>query len=146
MNKNNKYYNKKYIPEQRVTNEDLINEIYSTMLEYNTSDFLLNKNLNIINKQKQNLIHLVIIDPVLSKQLKYKLVYSLISNNVSFDSSDQDGNTPLILSCKHSLGAIVNLLVDKGANINKKNLDGFSPLLYLILGKKKNVNLIKLKH
>ena len=136
-----------YRPKARIVDEDKINELFSKIIEKNTIDFLPKQYLNILNKNNQNLIHLILEDDfTLSKTLKYKLIYSLIINNVSYDLPDSNGNTPLLLACKKKLTNIVKLLLNYNVDINRKNLDGEFPLLYLILGKEKKCNPLKVKN
>ena len=74
-----------YRPNIILIDEDKINELFSKIIEKNTIDFLPKQYLN-IEKNNQNLIHLILEDDfTLSKTLKYKLIYSLIINNVSYD-------------------------------------------------------------
>ncbi|XP_063414904.1 ankyrin repeat domain-containing protein 50-like [Mytilus trossulus] len=53
----------------------------------------------------------------------------LIEEGADINSTDNDGNTPLLLSCKYEDIAIGILLINKGCDIHKSDNDGMTPLM-----------------
>ena len=53
------------------------------------------------------------------------------TNSILLESKDKNGNAPLILACLHGFTRepdIAEFLIAKGANVNTKNNEGFTPL------------------
>ena len=56
------------------------------------------------------------------------------SRKIDINIQDEDGNTFLILSIKHSLNKLSEILLEKGINVNIQNKDGNSALHYALSG------------
>lgn len=48
----------------------------------------------------------------------------MISRGAKINHRDQSGNTPMTMACIHKHEAAVKLLIDKGADINKRTNKG----------------------
>ena len=57
------------------------------------------------------------------------------SRKIDINIQDEDGNTFLILSIKHSLNKLSKILLEKGINVNVQNNDGNTALHYALSGK-----------
>jgi len=55
----------------------------------------------------------------------------LVEKGANINKANENGETPLFISCKNGNEAIVKYLVKKGANIDKGNKDDETPLFIL---------------
>ena len=61
------------------------------------------------------------------------LVKLLLSKSVDLDATNvSDGQTALLLACMNGYSEIVNELVQSGADVNLKDLEGFTSLVFVI--------------
>lgn len=70
----------------------------------------------------------------------------LKADPILLESEDNNGNTPLNLACFHDFTkepAVARFLMDKGANVNTKNNEGFTPLHGACAGTGPDFNLVQ---
>jgi ankyrin repeat protein len=93
-------------------------------------------NLEVSDKDK-NPIHLCCVNGDL------EILKFLIENGCLIDSENSIGETPLIVACKRNNNDIVEFLIHKGANLNKRDSQkGFTALHVSVI--MDNINLVKL--
>ena len=122
--------------------DNLKNEYFSKIYSGNINQFnkfIQNNNLsiNILNKNNENALHLII-KTDLSNILKINFIKYLISKNININEKDKDNNTPFNLACQKHLYEIITILYDKykdKINLYEKNKFGFSPIFYIFKGK-----------
>jgi ankyrin repeat protein len=61
----------------------------------------------------------------------FKFVYCLLKKDIDLDIKDKNNFTPLHLAVLKGRYEIVKLLLEKGANLNIQNDDGYVPLCCL---------------
>lgn len=93
-----------------------------------------NISLDVINKNNQSLLHIVIESEggELTEKDKYRLCSYLIENGSPVDNFDNNNNTPLHLACKRQYEEIVKLLLIHGADPNVEDGKGMSPMHYVV--------------
>lgn len=69
-----------------------------------------------------------------------ELVQALLEHHAVVDVRDKDGFTPLIFAALHNLEKTVRLLLDKGADVNAQNDQGWTALMCAI----NRINLVKI--
>ena len=74
------------------------------------------------------------------KKSNHKKVLRMIEEGISLNIKDSDELTPLTYALKNDDEKMFDLLISKGADINKKILDGNSHLIFYI--SKKDLNLL----
>ena len=57
---------------------------------------------------------------------RYDEVRQLVRQGASLRSTDQQGNTALMLACQQGHGRLVKLLVRKGADVQAQNVPGLT--------------------
>lgn len=72
-----------------------------------------------------------------------KEVEKLLSSGADMEDG-MAGNTPLMFAVGRGHANVVKLLIEKGADVNAKNSQGHTPLLYAVLDEGRNVNIAKL--
>ena len=70
------------------------------------------------------------------KKSNYDKVIRMIEEGISLNIDDSDGLTPLAYALKNDNEKMFDLLISKGADINKKILDGNSHLIFYISNKR----------
>jgi ankyrin repeat protein len=134
------FRDKYHIPE-KLTNPDLINQLYLIVSEGNylrLKDFISQNHIVATSRNENNetLLHIIIKDTNLSQSDKYELCKLAILNGAIVNGFDKDNVTPLHLACAFQLERIVRLLLENGANTNALDNQNKSPIYYLIEGKK----------
>jgi len=61
-----------------------------------------------------------------------RLIEYLLNNNATVDILNNAGETPLITACEIENTTAVNILVDRGANVNITDMDGNTPLIIIL--------------
>lgn len=106
--KENKYKNLEYIIKYYILDNDFILKL---LLLYQIKNSISQKELvKMISKEK---------------------------NKINLDIKNEQGETPLTLACYGKNKSIINVLLDLGANVNKTNDKGLSPLAIVVRDKKK---------
>ncbi len=125
-----------------MNSDTLINDYFSKIYSGNINEFnkfIINNDLsiNIINKNKENALH-VVIKSDLSDILKINFIKYLISKNININDKDSFGNTPFNLACQKQLFNIMIVIYDKfknKINLYDKNNYNLSPISYILKGK-----------
>ncbi|GMU22399.1 MAG: hypothetical protein AMXMBFR13_24850 [Phycisphaerae bacterium] len=76
-------------------------------------------------------------------QADHEEIEALIMRGAHVDLADHDGNTPLYLACRYRAPAsVAGLLIGAGANVNHRNKQGETPLMWT--ARQSNLGCIKL--
>ena len=62
------------------------------------------------------------------KESRLGMITLLLDNNANIDAQDKEGNTPIYLATYSGADDVVNLLITRGANIDKKNIYNKKPI------------------
>jgi len=62
-------------------------------------------------------------------------VKEAIRSAFMIDVEDRMGNTPLMFAARHARYEVMELLIEKGANVNHQSKDGYTPLMEAVIGK-----------
>lgn len=139
--KPNPIYNKIHYRERK-PNDDDVQKLFSLIEEgnqYKIKEFLQNNKLTTLVRTDngETLLHTVISNSSLSKNIKFDLVQFLLDHNCPVSLANNLNVTPLHIACELQLKDIVELLISRGANVNAIDNQGMSPLHYQILSQTK---------
>ncbi len=90
---------------------------------------------DMLNEEGQSILHLILINANLSKRQKLEMVRFLRDNGTLISSFDKLNQTPLHIACKAQLYDIVTELINAGHDINAVDSSYKTPLHYAIIGK-----------
>ena len=89
------------------------------------------------NEFNEKVNYVVVLKNLIKKGEAFLFLEYLNNNSrkIDINTQDEDGNSFLILSIKHSLNKLSKILLEKGINVNIQNNDGNSALHYALSGK-----------
>jgi ankyrin repeat protein len=127
--------------EPNLTDENKVGELFNLAKNFDLDDlrlFTLQNHLplNVINKSKENLIHVIIntVDSSVSEDKRLKMIQYLVQNGVHPDLPNHQGITPLHYASQHQFSKIIKYLLDLGVEPNFPDYLGKTPLHYLLSG------------
>ncbi|MBL6784805.1 MAG: ankyrin repeat domain-containing protein [Rickettsiales bacterium] len=86
--------------------------------------YLSESQINVVKGSNEKTLLIIAVEQNLIEIINQLFSYSIIDVNLS----DQFGNSPLFYAVQNGNFDIVELLIKKGANLDKKNDDGFRPV------------------
>lgn len=112
---------------KKPTSTDLLEELKkSTLKEDKVNQLLENLDINHLNQNRQNFLHLMI------NENKIESIKWLLKNNIDINSIDSKGETPLMLACKNGFFGAVDELIKKNADINLESYSGYTAIEFAI--------------
>jgi ankyrin repeat protein len=90
---------------------------------------------DMLNEDGQSILHLILINANLSKRQKMEMVRFLRDNGTLISSFDKLNQTPLHIACKAQLYDIVVELINAGHDVNAVDSSYKTPLHYSVIGK-----------
>ena len=90
---------------------------------------------DMLNEDGQSILHLILINANLSQRQKLEMVRFLRDNGTLISSFDKLNQTPLHIACKLQLHDIVTELINASHDINAVDSSYKTPLHYAIIGK-----------
>jgi ankyrin repeat protein len=90
---------------------------------------------DMLNEDGQSILHLILINANLSQRQKLEMVRFLRDNGTLISSFDKLNQTPLHIACKLQLNDIVTELINASHDINAVDSSYKTPLHYAIIGK-----------
>jgi hypothetical protein len=131
--------NKSFIPENE-QNGELRNKLFLYFTEgdfLKIKDFILSNHLiiNTSDENDNNILHMIIQNETLTENQKIELIKLALSLGIDVSYSNRYNITPLHLACQIQSKKIIQLLLEKGAEINKTDSEGKSVVHYAVVGK-----------
>lgn len=130
--------NQVHLPE-RNENENINNQLFLLFTNGNyleIKDFI-NKYHSLVDirdENNNNILHKIIENETMTENEKIELVNLAISKTINVSESNIYNITPLHLACQFQSKKMVDLLLKNGAEINKQDNNGYSPIHYAIMG------------
>ncbi len=108
---------------KKATIDDLLKELKSsTFKEDKVNSMLEHLNINHINQNNENFLHLMILDN------KIESAKWLVKRGIDINYQDSKGNSPLMLASKNGFLSAIDLLLEKNADVNLENYSGYTAI------------------
>jgi len=108
---------------KKATIDDLLKELKSsTFKEDKVNSMLEHLNINHINQNNENFLHLMILDN------KIESAKWLVKRGIDINYQDSKGNSPLLLASKDGFLSAIDLLLEKNADVNLENYSGYTAI------------------
>lgn len=112
---------------KKPTSTDLLEELKkSTLKEDKVNQLLESLDINHLNQNRQNFLHLMI------NENKIESIKWLLKKNIDINSIDSKGETPLMIACKNGFFAAVDELIKKNADVNIESYSGYTAIEFAI--------------
>ncbi|WP_421716594.1 ankyrin repeat domain-containing protein [Arcobacter arenosus] len=112
---------------KKATIDDLLKELKSsTFKEDKVNSMLEHLNINHVNQNNENFLHLMILNN------KIESAKWLVKNGIDINYQDSKGNSPLMLACKDGFLSAIDLLLEKNANVNLENYSGYTAIDFAV--------------
>jgi len=108
---------------KKATIDDLLKELKSSTFKEDKVDSMLEHlNINHINQNNENFLHLMILDN------KIESAKWLVKKGIDINYQDSKGNSPLMLASKDGFLSAIDLLLEKNADVNLENYSGYTAI------------------
>jgi len=108
---------------KKATIDDLLKELKSSTFKEDKVDSMLEHlNINHINQNNENFLHLMILNN------KIESAKWLVKKGIDINYQDSKGNSPLMLASKDGFLSAIDLLLEKKADVNLENYSGYSAI------------------